>query len=632
MTLWFDKSSSLFESQIIALQNEPQHGLAVLCGIGLKADRICGSMQLYSAGKKASQLIDGYCCCFFKLDLSSTNTPRTMLAYASFSSSKELRVHLTVIEPQQSTVAAKRVIDLDAGSLKDSDFPLSLCFDTASKFLIMHTKHGHVYIIDPATGVDLYNDNLADSPLYLVVPSCSPNDPGHFYLTRAGGVYQASIVFEQVLRYALNQGPGMFASVGAVSERLPIFAQKELYRSFFDHLRGQNRHHEALQLLALSSKKFLRTFEYMTMVKEFPPLSSSPALLVYFALILESGSLNEAESIELAQLALKKGKLDILRRWLEEGKIYCTEHLGDLVFDTDLQLADSIYKAAGCATKRINCYVASGKFSSINEIASESSAPLNLSELLKVSTRGGSKNQVKFIEFALDSLPDRVTADFIESVLEIPEDKPSSIRVLSKHAEALSALSLDQIMLQVIAQLVKYEPASATEFVLKSGRSLQSIAGELQAMLREAGMHLAAFLLCTQRSEAAMLAEFVCEEPTGFPFLFLPPPEVMALIGDLMEKDPQKYAALCGKLAYFVESSDRLVVKSLLFDHLEDKEDRFNILAQWMEKAPDSNVIQWYVNEAISLGKVEELETACQQHVFNDPRPVFETLKVRQCH
>lgn len=68
------------------------------------------------------------------------------------------------------------------------------------------------------------------------------------------------------------------------------------------------------------------------------PGQTSP-ILVYFSTLLEQGSLNAAESLELVRPVVAQGRKEFIEKWLNENKLECSEALGDVVKPLDLQLA-----------------------------------------------------------------------------------------------------------------------------------------------------------------------------------------------------------------------------------------------------------------------------------------------------
>jgi clathrin heavy chain len=62
-------------------------------------------------------------------------------------------------------------------------------------------------------------------------------------------------------------------------------------------------------------------------------------ILIYFLTLLEKGTLNKMESMELCGPVLQQGKKNFVENWLKENKLECSEELGDLIKNYEPNLA-----------------------------------------------------------------------------------------------------------------------------------------------------------------------------------------------------------------------------------------------------------------------------------------------------
>ena len=88
-------------------------------------------------------------------------------------------------------------------------------------------------------------------------------------------------------------------------------------------------------------------------------------ILQYFGLLLEKGELNKYESLELARPVLAQGRKQLLEKWLKEDKLECSEELGDIVKQQDLNLALSVYLRANVPNKVIACFAETKQYPKI---------------------------------------------------------------------------------------------------------------------------------------------------------------------------------------------------------------------------------------------------------------------------
>jgi clathrin heavy chain len=119
----------------------------------------------------------------------------------------------------------------------------------------------------------------------------------------------------------------------------------------FERLLSQGQVAEAARVVAASGAA-LRTPATMARFKQIPAQPGQvPPLLQYFSTLLETGRLNEQESIEVAKLVLQQHRLPLMEKWLKDDKLQCSEALGDLIMPFDAGMALSVYLRAECHAK-----------------------------------------------------------------------------------------------------------------------------------------------------------------------------------------------------------------------------------------------------------------------------------------
>lgn len=103
---------------------------------------------------------------------------------------------------------------------------------------------------------------------------------------------------------------------------------------------ARSDYRSAARIVASMKSGALRTPQTINQFKSAPaqPGQTSP-ILVYFSTLLEQGSLNANESLELVRPVVAQGRKEFVTRWLDEDKLECSEALGDVVKALDVQLA-----------------------------------------------------------------------------------------------------------------------------------------------------------------------------------------------------------------------------------------------------------------------------------------------------
>jgi len=110
---------------------------------------------------------------------------------------------------------------------------------------------------------------------------------------------------------------------------------------------SQGNFAEAAKVAANSPRGFLRTTSTINRLRQAPNQPGQiTTLLQYFGQLLDKGGLNKEETLELARPVFVQGRKHLIEKWQKEGKLHCSEELGDLAKPHDLNLALAIYKQA----------------------------------------------------------------------------------------------------------------------------------------------------------------------------------------------------------------------------------------------------------------------------------------------
>ena len=79
---------------------------------------------------------------------------------------------------------------------------------------------------------------------------------------------------------------------------------------------------EAAKIAATSPRGILRTPQTIEMFKRLPQVPGTvQPILQYFGILLERGTLNKHESLELARPVIVQNKNQLLEKWLKENKV-----------------------------------------------------------------------------------------------------------------------------------------------------------------------------------------------------------------------------------------------------------------------------------------------------------------------
>ena len=130
-----------------------------------------------------------------------------------------------------------------------------------------------------------------------------------------------------------------------------------IFKQQFQRLMQAGRTEEAMELAAGSPQGILRNLETIQQLKQ---IDGGKGLLQYFQNLLKKGKLNSIESIELSRLVLAKGGIEHIKGWLKEQKLEASEELGDLLRNSSVSVALSVYLRANVPEKVIGCFLSLG--------------------------------------------------------------------------------------------------------------------------------------------------------------------------------------------------------------------------------------------------------------------------------
>ena len=549
------------------------------------------------------------------------------MAFASRTSS-EVKIQIVEIDhPDELDVFTKRVVDISPAAMMDNDFPINILFDHNCNCLIVYTKFGQVFIIEPQTAKCILSEKFSDSPLYLVCPS--QNRSNHFVLSRNGDLMKCSADGKALIKLCLGKGPYYFSCASQVAVNMSLDAQKEVYRNHFDELKNSGKHLEALQLISKAGKSFLRSFEYMSMIKEFPQVNNTSALLEYFALILQEGSLNEAESIELAQLALKKNKLELLRKWSADGKIHFSSQLGSLIVEADTKLALEVFLSLEDHQNAALAYCLLDQFDDQFKELLEASEQINLIVLIERLCEKHQQAAFKLVAFLLKEEESSVSEALMKLTLSSDLGPfNADLDLLLSHNPQIFADYYASLTASVLERLLSSHPEMLLAFVNSSSTGgLKDTEAFYKAFIEKEQFSAAFCLVEDKQSAIELLEKYPTIVEVDYKYLKLSGDALFELITHLLDQDDKKLHQFCTVLGRFVEESSFAALKSALKQKLSDSE-LIEFLSFWSSKIQSDEIALELLASNLKLKQHEQVDKLCSEIEFSNPSAVFDFLKV----
>ncbi len=188
---------------------------------------------------------------------------------------------------------------------------------------------------------------------------------------RKGQLLQVSVNEQTLVPYVVSTLRDTQLGI-ALAGRLGLPGADDLYAQEFQRQLAAGDVSGAAKTAADSPNGMLRTAETIQRFQGLPGQPGQPQpVFQYFHLLLERGKLNSLESMELAKPVIAQGRTQFLEKWLTEDKLECSEQLGDLVVQSDVNMALSVYLRANVPEKAVNCFLQRGEYDKIAAYAAK---------------------------------------------------------------------------------------------------------------------------------------------------------------------------------------------------------------------------------------------------------------------
>lgn len=321
----------------------------VVVGISQQQGRVVGAMQLYSKDRGVSQAIEGHAAAFGTLRLDGAPSDTKLFTFTVRTASGA-KLHIVEVDHQPSNpVFQKKAVDVYFPAEAVNDFPVAMQVSQRYSVIYLVTKYGFIHLYDLETGTCIFMNRISSETIFITAPSS--DSTGIVGVNRRGQVLTVSVDEETIIPYLL-QNPANSALAVKLASRAALPGADNLYAQQFEQLIQQGSYVEAAKIAANSPRGFLRTPQTIERFKNVPAQQGQlSVILQYFGMLLDKGALNKHETLELVRPVLAQNRKHLLEKWLKEGKLECSEELGDIVRLHDLNLALSIYLKANVPHK-----------------------------------------------------------------------------------------------------------------------------------------------------------------------------------------------------------------------------------------------------------------------------------------
>ena len=413
----------------------------------------------------------------------------------------------------------------------------------------------------------------------------------------------------------------------AIASRNNLPGADELFVQQFNGLFQAGDYAGAAKVALESPRGMLRTTQTIQRFKSAPALPGAPTpLLQYFSVLLEKGTLNQIESLELARPVLQQGRRELLEKWLNEDKLGCSEELGDLVRQLDPKLALQVYYKAEVHGKFIYCLAESGQFDKIVAYAKKVDYNPDWLAFLRSIPHPAGVLQLATMLLIPDEMVD------INSVLEIFLQRQMFEGITSLLLDYLKDNKPEHALLQTRLLEINLNNGFGhiAEAILKKELITHYDRPKIARSLEKAGLYQRALQHYTELSDIrrviinthAISSDFLVNYFTN-----LDVNDTLTCLKDLMAANKNQNLSIV--VAVAIKFSDLIGPAALiaLFESFNSYHGTYSYLNQVVNFSQDADVHFKYIEAAVKVNQLSEVERIVQESQFYDPVRVKEFLK-----
>jgi clathrin heavy chain len=367
----------------------------VVVGISQQQGRVVGAMQLYSKARGISQAIEGHAAAFGTIRLEGAASDTKLFTFA-VRTATGAKLHVVEVDHTAGQpVFQKKNVDVYFPPEATNDFPVAMQVSQKYKIIYLVTKYGFIHLYDLETGTCIFMNRISSETIFVTAPDAQSQ--GIVGVNRKGQVLSVAVDENAIIPYLL-QNPANGELAYKLASRAGLPGADSLYQQRFEGLLNSGNYVDAAKTAANSPKGFLRTPQTIERFKSIPAQPGQLSIILqYFGMLLDKGSLNKYETLELVRPVLAQNRKHLLEKWLTENKLECSEELGDIVRSQDLNLALTIYTRAEVPGKVVAAYAELGQFDQILPYTKQSGYTPDFTVLLQHIVR---VNPEKGAEFA----------------------------------------------------------------------------------------------------------------------------------------------------------------------------------------------------------------------------------------
>ncbi|GME97275.1 unnamed protein product [[Candida] boidinii] len=402
-----------------------------------------------------------------------------------------------------------------------------------------------------------------------------------------------------------------------LASRSGLPGAENLFNQQFNQSLSNGDYQSAVKIAASSPN--LRTPDTISRLKNLPQQQGQPApILQYLVYLLDRGSLNKFETLELARPLIQQQRIETLEKYLKEDKLDYSEELGDAIKPFNVTLSLAVYYKSNVPAKVVQCLAELGEFDKILPFCEKVGYNPNFTILIQNILR---VNPDKAAEFATSLLATQPDID----IQQIADIFLSQNYIQQGTAFLLDALKEDKpadghLQTRLLEVNLLHAPQVADAIL---GNSMFSHFDKpvIAALCEKAGLFQRALEQYEDIKDIKRVIVHAGNLPVDWLISYfgkLNVEQTVACLREMLSSNMAQNLQVVIQLATKYSDLIGPITLIKIFEDFKCVEGEYYYLASIVNVTQDSEVVLKYIQAAASLGQVKEIERiARDNNVYN---------------
>ena len=596
-------------------------------GITQREGRVVGQMQLYSKDRGISQAIEGHAAAFGTVRLEGAPADTSLFTFA-VRTATSAKLHVVEIDHNAANPQfQKKAVDVYFPQEAVNDFPVAMQVSQKYNVIYMVTKYGFIHLYDMESGTCIFMNRISSETIFTTAPDSDSS--GIVGINRKGQVLSVSVDESNIVPYLL-QNPANSGLALKIASKAGLPGADNLYAQQFEQLYASGQYAEAAKIAANSPRGFLRTPQTTARFHNLPAQGGGlTPHLQYFGILLDKGSLNAQESVELGRLVLQQNRKHLIEKWLSENKLECSEELGDVAQPYDATLALQIYSRADVPAKVVAGLAATGQIEKILPYCKQSGYQPDFTQLIRHII---TNNAEKGAEFAIQLANDESGPPLdVERVVDVFHSQGLIQQATGFLLDALKNNLPEQGHLQTrLIEMNLVNAPQVADAILGNDMFSYYDKARIAALCENAQLFQRAL---ENTEDSAFIKRIIVRTDKLNPdwllnyFGKLSIEQSFDCLNEMLKNNIRQNLAAVVQIA--TKYSDLLGAVRLidLLEKYKSYEGLYHYLGSIVNLSEDPEVVFKYIEAAAKSGNIPEVERICRDNNFYNPEKVKNYLK-----